>query len=298
MTEPEKLTAALLSTFCALYLVWLWHCFVKDGQISRLATLRQEKNVANNAAWLFWMTPLFVVAMWYLASSLGFIPAHLVPPPAEVARAAWRLIVSGDLFAETWGSFGRVLVGFSLSAIVGTSVGLLAGGFLLVRQMVSPVVSFARYIPPTAFVVLLIIYFGIGEPYKYAVVFAGVIFFIIQMVIDVVDDIDRRYLEMAITSGLSQGEIFWQVIIPNSLPRVVDVLRINLSAAWTFLVAAEIVGADSGLGHLIAVSQRFMRLGELFTGILCFGVIGLITDHAIETAGKRWFRWYYLSLRR
>lgn len=295
--RAKKLTTILLVFFCAIYLIWLWHDFVKDGQISRMATLRQEKKTADRAMWLFWITPLYFVALWSLASSFEFIPLHLVPPPSEVAGAAWRLIVSGDLFTEASASFSRILVGFSFAAVVGTSIGLLAGSFLIVRQIISPMISFVRYIPPTAFVVLLIVYFGIGEYYKYAVVFSGVIFFIIQMVIDVVDDIDRRYLEMAITSGLSQWEIFRRVIIPNSLPKIVDVLRINLSAAWTFLVVAEIVGADTGLGHLIAVSQRFMRLGELFTGILCFGVIGLITDQVIEKAGRRWFRWHYLSLR-
>ena len=163
------------------------------------------------------------------------------------------------------------------------------------NRLIVPVNSFLRYIPPTAFISLLIVYFGIGETYKYAVIFLGVIFFIVQMVIDVVEDIDRRYFEMGLTSGYSNLRVFKEVVVPASWPRVVDVLRINLSAAWTFLVAAELIGAEKGLGHLIAVSQRFLRIDELYVGILSFGIIGIVTDRAIELTSRKLFRWHYVS---
>ena len=118
------------------------------------------------------------------------------------------------------------------------------------------------------------------------------------MVIDVVDDVDMRYIEMGLTSGFSKWEIFSKVIVPFCWPRVLDVLRINLSAAWTFLVAAELVGAERGLGHLIAVSQRFLRIGDLYAGILTFGIIGLTTDKFISSISRWLFRWYYVELRR
>ena len=110
-------------------------------------------------------------------------------------------------------------LGFSSTSIVGVAVGLLAGSFLVVNRLIVPVNSFLRYIPPTAFISLLIVYFGIGETYKYAVIFLGVIFFIVQMVIDVVEDIDRRYFEMGLTSGYSNLRVFKEVVVPASWPR-------------------------------------------------------------------------------
>ena len=183
------------------------------------------------------------------------------------------------------------------ASIVGVCIGLLAGSFLLVNRLVVPVTSFLRYIPPTAFISLLIVYFGIGETYKYAVIFFGVIFFIVQMAIDVVEDLDRRYMEMALTSGYGNWRMFREVVMPASWPRVWDVLRINLSASWTFLVAAELIGAEKGLGHLIAISQRYLRIDELYVGILTFGLIGIVTDRGLEWFSRKTFRWHYVRIK-
>jgi NitT/TauT family transport system permease protein len=134
--------------------------------------------------------------------------------------------------------------------------------------------------------------------FKYAIIFLGMIFFIIQMVIDVVDDVDMKYIELGLTSGFSNWQIFTKVIVPFSMPRVFDVLRINIGAAWTFLVAAEIIGAEKGLGHLIAISQRFLRMGDLYAGILTFGIIGLLTDRLLNFISKKSYKWYYIELNR
>ena len=235
------------------------------------------------------------MAVWDIASRLEPEGINKIPGPVQTLAAAGRLLASGKLLSEAGISCLRVLVGFSAASIVGVAVGLLAGSFLVVNRLIVPVNSFLRYIPPTAFISLLIVYFGIGETYKYAVIFLGVIFFIVQMVIDVVEDIDRRYFEMGLTSGYSNLRVFKEVVVPASWPRVVDVLRINLSAAWTFLVAAELIGAERGLGHLIAVSQRFLRIDELYVGILSFGIIGIVTDRAIELTSRKLFRWHYVS---
>lgn len=216
----------------------------------------------------------------------------------EIVLSFVNLLSSGELVIQALISFKRVVVGFVLASILGVSIGLLAGSFLVMNHLVAPVNSFLRYIPPTAFISLLIVYFGVGETYKYAVIFLGVIFFIIQMVIDVVDDVDMRYMEIGLTSGYSNWDLFKRVIAPFCWPRILDVLRINLSAAWTFLVAAELVGAESGLGHLIAVSQRFLRVGDLYAGILTFGIIGLITDKFLSVASRWLFKWYYVELKR
>jgi NitT/TauT family transport system permease protein len=246
---------------------------------------------------LYWASPLLFVAVWGIASYSGLASTRTLPTPGELFRSLWTLTTSGTLPVESLISLKRIVVGFTLASIIGVPLGLFAGTFLIGQQIIGPVNSFLRYIPPTAFIALLIVYFGVDEGFKYAVVFLGVIFFIVQMVVDVVEDVDNRYVEMAFTSGLSNWQIFHSVIVPFAWPRIFDVLRINLSAAWTFLVAAELIGAERGLGHFIAISQRFLRLGDLYSGIFAFGVIGLVTDAVLEQLGRRLFRWYYVALK-
>ncbi|HKQ04651.1 MAG TPA: ABC transporter permease [Blastocatellia bacterium] len=236
------------------------------------------------------------IGIWSFASWLRPTGITRIPSPWTTFNEAHMLIVNGTLYEEAKQSFIRVLAGFSIASVIGVSGGLLAGSFVLANRLTLPVNTFFRYIPPTAFVSAMIVYFGIGESYKYAVVFIGVIFFIFQMTIDVVEDLDIKFLEMGLTTGLSRVGVFRRVILPASWPRIVDVLRINLSAAWTFLVAAEIIGADTGLGHLIAISQRFSRIEQLYVAILIFGVIGLLTDWVIQFISNKLFRWHAIQV--
>ena len=247
---------------------------------------------------LYWLNPILFVAIWGVVSLTKLVPSSILPSPIDVAQSFATLLASGVLLPEVLASVQRIVIGFSLAAAGGVPLGLAAGAFIVGRQLVNPINSFMRYIPPTAFIALMIVYFGVGEAFKVMVVFFGVIFFIVQMIIDVVDDVDARYVEIALTSGLSNGEVFRRVIIPYCLPKILDVLRVNLGAAWTFLVAAELIGAQTGLGHFIAVSQRFLRLNDLYAGILTFGVIGLVTDFVLERLSRRIFPWYYIALKR
>jgi NitT/TauT family transport system permease protein len=242
---------------------------------------------------IYWSTPIFLIGIWGCITSL--ITFRNIPQPQEVLSSFLQLLWSGDLLVQSYISFQRVFIGFSLASIVGVFVGILAGSFLVFNYIVVPVNSFFRYIPPTAFISFLIIYFGIGESYKLAVIFLGVIFFIIQMVVDIVEDIDTSYIEMAIVSDFSNMKIVFSVIIPFCFPKILDILRVNLSAAWTFLVAAEIVGSDNGLGHLIAISQRYLRLGDLYASVMAFGTIGLISDQCLNLLSRNLFKWYYIN---
>ncbi|MBI4244498.1 MAG: ABC transporter permease [Planctomycetes bacterium] len=281
------------------YFLICWY-FFKNGQAWSL-NIRQPTQKQIKSTWLlilYWASPVFIISLWGLLSYSIPQLSQWVPPPDAVFQTGWNLLISGTLLQEAWISFRRVFVGFTGASVVGCAVGLCAGSFLLIRQMILPTNSFLRYIPPTAFVALFIVYFGVGETFKYAVVFFGVIFFITQMVIDVVDDIDLRQVEVALTSDFKTPDIFWRIIVPISGPRILDVLRINLGAAWTFLVAAELIGAESGLGHFIAVSQRFLRLPDLYVGIFAFGVIGMLSDQLLELIGRKLFRWHYVSLRK
>lgn len=231
------------------------------------------------------------LAIWWLLSAMRPEGITRIPSPLSTAIALWSMFADGTLPKNVALSFGRVLVGFSLAASIGVALGWLAGTFFIFNRLLLPTNSFLRYIPPTAFVTLLIVYFGIGESYKFSVVFVSVVFFIIQMTVDAVEDIDPHYREMALLSGMGSVALLRHVVLPSTLPRVVDILRVNISGAWTFLVAAEVIGADGGIGHLIAVSQRFGRIEHMFAAIVVFGAIGISTDATLRVIGYRLFKW-------
>lgn len=277
--------------FCLLVKILL------DKQVNSLLAI-EDKRSYKQLNLISWFSPIFFISLWGLISSCNFKLLENIPSPVDVIKSIYHLIVSGVLIYEAVFSFKRVIIGFLLATTLGVPLGLIAGTYILANRIIFPINSFFRYIPPTAFISLLIVYFGVEETFKYAIIFLGMIFFIIQMVIDVVDDVDMKYIELGLTSGFSNWKIFTKVITPFSMPRVFDVLRINIGAAWTFLVAAEIIGAENGLGHLIAISQRFLRMGDLYAGILTFGVIGLVTDKILNVVSKRLFKWYYIELNR
>lgn len=292
-----ELFAGLL--FSGLYVFLFWRVIVCNNLTGALTFSSGKSGKSKNLLRLmYWLAPVLVVALWCTCSAVNLLPDKFVPAPGAVLIAFYKLLVSGTLLLESWISLTRVLIGFTAAAAIGVPLGLFAGTFLIGRQLITPINSFFRYIPPTAFISLLILYCGVGEIFKYTVIFIGGIFFIIQMIIDIVEDLDVSYIEMAVTSGMSNWNIFQRVVLPWSGPRIIDVLRINLSAAWTFLVVAELIGAEQGLGHFIALSQRFLRLDDLFVGIIMFGLIGLITDICLQKLGEVMFTWHNLSLKR
>ena len=205
-------------------------------------------------------------------------------------------MLDGTLPEAAWTSTVRVAMGFGAAAFLGTALGFFAGVSSRLRALILPVNSFLRYIPPTALVVLLVVYFGLGELFKYAVVFVGVFFFIVQMTIDIMEDLDERYVHLGQTSGLVGFRLLTRVHLPASMPRIVDMWRANLAAAWTFLVAAEIIGSTGGLGHFVVISQRFLRIEDVYAGLIVFGLIGISLDFAIQGSTRLAFRWHSASL--
>jgi NitT/TauT family transport system permease protein len=279
------------------FYVFLIGIIIRNRQGANLLAVDERKS-NQILSLIFWFSPLFFISLWGIVSSFNLSILENVPTPVEVIQSFYKLSISGELLLESAISFKRVIIGFFLATIIGVPIGLLAGTYILANKIILPVNSFFRYIPPTAFISLLIVYFGVDEMFKYSIIFLGMIFFIVHMVIDVVDDLDMKYIELGLTSGFSNWQIFTKLIVPSSMPRVFDVLRINIGAAWTFLVAAEIIGAENGLGHLIAISQRFLRMGDLYAGILTFGIIGLVTDRLLNYISKKSFKWYFIELNR
>ena len=233
---------------------------------------------------------------WTVVSQILHEGPTRVPSPEAVIHELVITLSDGEIISALFRSSMRIIVGFGLALMVGGLLGILAGSFLVFERLVLPTNSFLRYIPPTAFVVLLISYFGIDESYKRSVVFTSVIFFVIQMSADAVRQVDRAYVEMGRVLGMRNWTIVRRVLVPSALPSLFDVARINLSGAWTFLVAAEVVGVDGGLGHLVAVSQRFGKIETLYVAMLCFGIIGIVSDYCLSFVRDRICPWNRLAV--
>jgi NitT/TauT family transport system permease protein len=234
---------------------------------------------------------LLVLSLWSFLSLGGIVDTYFLPTPSDTLHALWQLVVSGELLSNSLISISRILKGFVAASIIGVMIGSVAGTFARVRAFVLPLNSAIRYIPPTAFIGLAIVWFGIEETSKIFLIFIAIVFYITQMVADTVRLVPAVYIEAAQTLGANRWEIFSKVALAFSVSDILAVLRVNLGAAWTFLIVAEIVSAQQGLGYLMAVSQRFLQTPKLFALMFVVGLMGFITDGLLAIAINRSSRW-------
>lgn len=234
----------------------------------------------------------FLAAWWGLAASDLVDPVFL-PPPDAVARRLVRWATQEDLVADLKISVSRVLSGFALAAVMAVPLGVYIGSFRPVQAFFEPLMEFARYLPAVAFVPLVMLWIGIGEAAKVALIFIGTYFQMVLMVSDNVRQVPVAQIEAAQTLGATRGEVLSLVVFKSALPGILDTLRITLGWAWTYLVVAELVAANSGLGYAILRAQRFLQTDKIFVGILLIGLLGLVMDQALRLMHRRVFPWLH-----
>ncbi|MEL6222982.1 MAG: ABC transporter permease [Cyanobacteria bacterium J06626_14] len=217
------------------------------------------------------------LAWWILASAAGINPAFL-PSPANVLAAFVRLWEQGFLIKDTLASFSRVMGGFVIAAIISTPLGILMGTFPSFTALFEPIVGIFRYMPAPAFTPLLIIYLGLDEAPKVALVVLGVMFFNILMIMDAVKFVPRELIEATYTLGGRRPQILLQVITPYVVPNIIDTFRVNMAAAWNMVIVAELIAADLGLGKRIQIAQKFFNTDEIFACLIVLGLIGVSLD--------------------
>jgi NitT/TauT family transport system permease protein len=234
------------------------------------------------------------LAAWILVSLNGWADPVFLPPPWQVLAQLGDWYRDGDLLGDVAVSIGRVLGGFCVAALVAVPLGVLVGTYAPVRAFLEPLTEFTRYLPAVAFIPLIMLWVGIDESAKVAVIWVGVFF---QMLLLVAADVARvpdAPIEAARTMGATNEEIIKYVLIPAARPAILTTLRGAMSLAWTYLVVAELVAANSGLGYAILKAQRFLQTDKIFAGILLIGLVGLLTDQAFRWLHKRCFPWHHL----
>jgi NitT/TauT family transport system permease protein len=249
-------------------------------------TLRPLPYLAIAAALFF-----LLFFAWWLATRLHLASSFFLPSPGNVAHRTWQLARDGTLWQDTKTSFVRIMIGWLISTAVGIPVGILLGTLRPVEAALEPPIDFVRYMPAVAFVPLTIVWVGVGETQKYLIIFIGTFFQQALMVMDNVKRVPREYVDIGRTLGMRESSILWRIVIPASAPALWDTLRITIGWAWTWLVVAELVAANDGLGHRIMTAQRFFETDTIFVGILTIGVLGLLMDQTMKFTGIRVFRW-------
>jgi len=231
---------------------------------------------------------------WGAVTYSGWVPPLFLASPDQALLAGWTLITEygflGDIGVTIW----RVVGGFLIAASVGVPLGLMMGAFKPVEAFFEPFISFARYLPASAFIPLLILWVGIGETQKLSLIFIGSFFQIVIMVAVIAGGTRMDLVEAAYTLGSSSGGILRRVILPSSAPLVMETLRLVLGWAWTYVIVAELIGASSGIGHMIMDSQRLLDTGQMIFGIVLIGLIGLATDFLFKALNRRLFPWAVL----
>jgi NitT/TauT family transport system permease protein len=234
---------------------------------------------------------ILFVAAWAFATLGGFVSRTFLADPVTMLRDGFDLLTRFGFLHDIGMTIWRVVGGFVLAAAVAVPLGILMGAFKPVEAFFEPFVSFARYLPASAFVPLLILWAGIGETQKLLVIFIGSVFQVVLMVAVAVGQTRRDLVDAAYTLGSGDRSVVRRVLIPANAPEIAEILRLVLGWAWTYVIVAELIGSSSGIGHMIIDSQALLATGQMIFGIIVIGVIGLISDFAFKALNRRLFPW-------
>jgi NitT/TauT family transport system permease protein len=231
------------------------------------------------------------VAAWGWATFGGYVTRTFLADPFTMVHEGWQLLVVHGFLHDIAMTIWRVFGGFALAALVAVPLGILMGTYKAVEAFFEPFVSFARYLPASAFIPLLILWAGIGETQKLLVIFIGAVFQLVLMVAISVGGTRRDLVEAAYTLGARDWGIVTRVLVPASAPDIAEILRLVLGWAWTYIIVAELIGSSSGIGHMITDSQALLNTGQIIFGIIVIGLIGLISDFLFKAANRALFPW-------
>ena len=231
------------------------------------------------------------VAAWSYATFGGFVSKTFLANPLTMIEDGWLLLTKQGFLFDIGMTIWRVVGGFVLAALVAVPLGILMGAYKPIEALLEPFVSFARYLPASAFIPLLILWAGIGELQKLLVIFIGSVFQLILMVAVTVGSVRRDLVEASLTLGAKDDGVLRRVLIPSAAPEIAEILRLVLGWAWTYVIVAELIGSSSGIGHMIIDSQALLATGQIIFGIVVIGIIGLISDYVFKAANRRLFPW-------
>ena len=235
------------------------------------------------------------VALWSVVTFGGLVQKTFLADPWTMLDSGWTLLVEHGFAHDIGMTVFRVLGGFLIAALIAVPLGVAMGAYKPIEAFFEPFISFARYLPASAFIPLLILWAGIGEAQKLAVIFIGAFFSLVLMISVTVGNTRRDLVEAAYTLGVGDRSLIRRVLIPGAAPEIAEHLRMILGWAWTYVIVAELIGASSGIGHMITDSQALLATDQIIFGIIVIGLIGLASDLLFKWANRRLYPWAQLG---
>lgn len=237
------------------------------------------------------VSPTVVLGAWCGLTYGGFAPPDFLPSPTEVLRGILQLFIEHDLWGAILISSRRIGIAFLLASAVAVPLGVLMGSFEAINRLFEPVVAPLRYMPISAFIPLLILWFGIYEKQKIAFLFLGVFVYLLPVVVTAIRAVPEELVQTALTLGASKWQVIRTVLVPAALPEICDSFRVMNAISWTYVILAEAVNPEHGLGYMVELARTHQKASWSFAGLFVIGGIGLITDSAIRLFWNIAFRW-------
>lgn len=245
----------------------------------------------NSRRWASWLAFALLIALWQLAATLGWLSALIMPSPVEVVSAFGAIWDSGQLPQHLSASLYRLAWGWSIGTLAGLAVGISMGIWSLARSVGIPVVAALFPIPKIALLPLLIIWFGIGEPSKVATIALGVFFPTVIAAYSAVDNVPRNLIRMAQSFNVPKARIIGKILLPGAMPGILAGFRITSSIGLILLVAAEMIGAQYGIGAFILQTGNLMQTDQLVAGVAMLSLLGLTISFFLGHLERWLLRW-------
>lgn len=238
-----------------------------------------------------WLSPVALVALWQLASTTGVLDERKLASPAQVAATAVDLVQAGTLGTQTLISLQRVGLGFAIGATIGLALAVVAGLSRIGEDAIDPPMQMLRTLPHFGLVTLFIIWFGIGETPKVALIALGATFPLYLNTLGGIRGIERKTLEAARALHLTWAQRIRHVVIPGALPQTLVGLRQSLGIAWLSLIVAETIASQSGLGYMINHAKDFLQTDVIVVGLAVYSLLGLATDAVVRHLERKALAW-------
>jgi len=240
---------------------------------------------------LLFVMPALVLLVWIGLSASGLVPPDFLPSPKEVIRGLLELFYKYDLRDAIFVSTMRIGLAFALSVAVALPLGILMGAFSPVEGLFDPIMAPLRYMPISAFIPLMILWFGIFEKEKIAFLFLGTFVFLLPVVVTAIKAVPEELIQTAYTLGASPWTVIRTILIPAAMPDIFDSFRVMNAIAWTYVILAEVVNPGTGLGYIVQLAYSHNKPAWSFAGLVVVGGIGLLTDALIRLMSNAFFRW-------
>jgi len=254
-------------------------------------SLAEKRRAFDWRILLGFLLPIAVALLWEAAVHLGLAQGRLVPPPSRILATLWALAETGELWTHVWTTLWRVATGFVLGAVAGIVLGALSGASGTIRRLLDPTLQALRAIPSIAWVPLFILWLGIFEASKVALIAVGVFFPVYLGIAGAILSVDRKLVEVGHVFRLSRFKLARRILLPAVLPEALIALRSGLGLGFMFVVAAEFMGASEGLGYLLVDGQQMGKPDQILAAIIAFALLGKIADSLLVLLTKPLVRW-------